>query len=121
MGLATDAVRALRLLGTRAIYTTHLHELPARAEEINASTPGDSRVGSLVAGAELDADADTNGHSGHSGQTGQAGHRRTFRIQPGPPQHVSYASEIAEQHGISFAQLQRLFEKRGVLPPGPVP
>ncbi|HXI15896.1 MAG TPA: hypothetical protein VNM48_05950 [Chloroflexota bacterium] len=118
LGLAIDAVRALRLLGTRAIYTTHLHELPARAEEINASTPGDSRVGSLVAGAELDADADTNGHAG---QAGQAGHRRTFRIQPGPPQHVSYASEIAEQHGISFAQLQRLFEKRGVLAPGPVP
>ena len=43
------------------------------------------------------------------------GHRRTFRIQPGPPQNVSYASEIAEQHGISFPQLQRLFEKRGVV------
>ena len=111
LGLATDAVRALRLLGARAIYTTHLHELPGRCEEINASTPGTSLVGSLVAGVDRSgAAANGNGHGVIS-----AGHRRTFTIQPGPPQNVSYASEIAEQHGISFEQLRRLFEKRGVV------
>jgi hypothetical protein len=106
LGLALDAVRALRLLGVRAVYTTHLHELPARAAEINVTTPGDSLVGSLVAGVE----------EAEGGQTViRAGHRRTFRIQPGPPRHVSYASEIAEQHGISFAQLRALFRRRGLL------
>jgi len=126
LGLATDAVRALRLLGARAIYTTHLHDLPTRCEEINATTPGRSLVGSLVAGVD-DSDGGTNGVAGSAGHAAQrvppgsahgvigSGHRRTFRIQPGPPQSVSYASEIAEQHGISFPQLQRLFEKRGVV------
>ena len=112
LGLAVDAVRALRLLGARAIYTTHLHELPTKCEEINATTPGSSLVGSLVAGVDqstVTADAAT------PAGVISSGHRRTFRIQPGPPQNVSYASEIAEQHGISFPQLQRLFQKRGVV------
>jgi DNA mismatch repair ATPase MutS len=122
LGLATDAVRALRLLGVRAIYTTHLHDLPARAAEINASTAGASLVGSLVAGVEDSAAGPPPSAAGAADGAPQgplrvigSAHRRTFRIQPGPPSNVSYASEIAEQHGISFAQLQRLFEQRGVL------
>jgi DNA mismatch repair protein MutS len=122
LGLATDAVRALRLLGCRAIYTTHLHELPSRTDEINATTPGDSLVGSLVAGVEMEEAVSPPGPTTNATPPAgviSSGHRRTFRIHPGPPQNVSYASEIAEQHGISFAQLQRLFEKRGVIPPQP--
>jgi hypothetical protein len=118
LGLATDAVRALRLLGARAIYTTHLHDLPARCDEINASTPGASRVGSLVAGVDTADTPSTNGTNGASASPHGVitrGHRRTFRIFPSPPQSVSYASEIAEQYGISFDQLRRLFEKRGVV------
>ena len=112
LGLAVDAVRALRLLGARAIYTTHLHELPAKCDEINAGTPGASLVGSLVAG--VDQSAESTDVAAPAGVI-SSGHRRTFRILPGPPQNVSYASEIAEQHGISFPQLQRLFQKRGVV------
>jgi hypothetical protein len=112
LGLAVDAVRALRLLGARAIYTTHLHELPARCDEINETTPGTSLVGSLVAG--VDQSSSTLSEGASAGVI-SGGHRRTFRIQPGPPQNVSYASEIAEQHGISFPQLQRLFQKRGLV------
>jgi hypothetical protein len=47
-------------------------------------------------------------------------HRRTFRIVPSPPRYVSYASDIAEQHGIGYDQLVRLFTERGVLGPGTV-
>jgi hypothetical protein len=116
LGLAVDAVRALRLLGARAIYTTHLHDLPAKCDEINASTSGASIVGSLVAGVDQSASSSSGAPSAAAGPGVIAsGHRRTFRIQPGPPQNVSYASEIAEQHGISFPQLQRLFQKRGVV------
>lgn len=108
LGLATDAVRGLRLLGARAIYTTHLHELAARVDEMNATTAGDAKVGSLVADVEAPP------------QDGEAvigpRHRRTFRIVPSPPRNVSYASEIAEQHGISFDQLLHLFARRGLLP-----
>ena len=100
LGLAIDAVRGLRLLGARAIYATHLHELAARTTEINDSTEGFSAAGSLVAGVESD-DAVV-----------AVGHRRTYSIRAGPPRGVSYASEIAEQHGISFAQLQGLLRER---------
>ena len=100
LGIAFDAMRGLRLLGARAIYTTHLHELAARADEINAGTPGDALVGSLVAQVDEEADA------------AQSHHARTFRIIAGPPRGSSYASEIAEQHGISYPQLEELLHER---------
>jgi hypothetical protein len=103
LGLAYDAVRGLHLLGARAIYVTHLHELADRAEEINAGTCGDGTVGSLV--AEVD----------DTGSEADGSHRRTFRIRPSPPLGVSYASEIAEQHGISYPQLVELLRTRGVI------
>ena len=99
--LARGVVRGLRFLGTRAIYVTHLHELGAAVDEINATTPGDSTVGSLV--AESDAEPTIAGQV----QT------RTFRIRPGPPHGRSFAADIAEQHGISFPQLVELIRRRG--------
>ncbi|HEY8684800.1 MAG TPA: hypothetical protein VIO57_04260, partial [Chloroflexota bacterium] len=104
LGLAYDAVRGLRLLGARAIYVTHLHELAARADEINACTPGLGVVGSLV--AEVDQAVEDGSNS----------HRRTFRIRPSPPLGVSYASEIAQQHGISYPQLVDLLHRRRLIP-----
>ena len=103
LGLAVDVVRGLRLLGARAIYVTHVHELAERVDEINARTAGDGMVGSLVADAEREA-----------GEDGL--HGRTFRVHPGPPRGVSYASDIAARHGIGYAQLQQLLRARGVLP-----
>jgi hypothetical protein len=101
LALALDVVRGLRLLGARAIYVTHLHELAARVDEINAQTPGESRVGSLIAEVVLDSAEDCE--------------RRTFRIRPGAPQCASYASTIALEHSISYAQLATLLRQRGIL------
>ena len=53
--LARDAVRGLRLLGARAVYVTHLHDLALTVDELNATTPGTSLVGSLVADADDEA------------------------------------------------------------------
>jgi DNA mismatch repair ATPase MutS len=100
LALARDALRGLHLLGARAIYVTHLHELAAYADEINQTTSGDGTVASLVAGVDGQKS---------NGRTGQ---HPTFRIRPGPPLAFSYASAIAEQHGISFPQLQELLERR---------
>lgn len=100
--LARDMVRALRQIGVRAIFTTHLHELAAAVERINADTPGDSVVVSLVASAQVEAD----------GVDG----RYTYRIQPGPPLGRSYAENIAAQFGISYGQLQTLLAERKLLP-----
>ena len=104
LALAHDAVRGLHLLGARTIYVTHLHELARHVDEINATTCGDGTVGSLVAEVEGEIRA------------GGAGHRRTFRIRPSPPLGLSYASEIAEQHGISYSQLTHLLRDRGLIP-----
>ena len=106
LDLGIDVVRGLRLLGARAIYVTHLHELAGRVEEINARTAGDGVVGSLVAEAEPDA-----GEDGF--------HGRTFRVHPGTPRGIGYASDIAARHGIGYAQLRQLLQARDILPPDP--
>jgi hypothetical protein len=102
--LARGVVRGLRLLGARAVYVTHLHELAAAADEINASTAGDARVGSLV--AEPDAGAD-------------GALVLSFRISPGPPQGHSFAAEIAAQHCIGYDQLVALLHERGLTDASP--
>ncbi len=102
--LARDILRALRLLGARALFATHLHELAADADAINADTDGDSEVVSLVAQVRED-DAD--------GAMAQ----RTFRIVPGPPLGHSHAREIAAHYGISFEQLRaQLLARNGLTP-----
>jgi hypothetical protein len=98
LDLARGLVRGLRLLGARSIYVTHLHELASDVDEINRMTPGDGKVGSLLADSEAEAAAESP--------------RRTYRIVARPPQGVSFAVEIAEQHGISYAQLARLLRER---------
>ncbi|MGE3268049.1 MAG: hypothetical protein AB7P40_04835, partial [Chloroflexota bacterium] len=113
--LARDALRGLRLLGARAVYVTHLHDLALTVEAINATTPGTSLVGSLVADADDEEDSPDGPH-----------HRRTYRIHPGVPRGRSFASDIARRYGISYAQLQVLLQERGLSPAhapgdGPIP
>lgn len=104
--LARDIVRILRRLGARAIYATHLHELAADVDDINAATPGDSRIVSLVSLISEDSTAG-NGAPGSI--------RQTYRIVPGPPRGRSYAREIAARYGISYEQLADLLQRRGLL------
>lgn len=100
--LARDIVRAMRLLGARAIFATHLHELAADADAINAETPGDSAVISMVSVVTEAGDG--------------AEVRRTYRIVPGPPMGRSYAREIAARYGISFEQLTEALRARRAIP-----
>ena len=90
--LARDVVCCLRMLGARALFVTHLHELAADCESINKEVHGDSRVQSLISLVEESDD----------------GVRRTYQVVPAPPRGQSYAREIARQYGISFEQLQTL-------------
>jgi len=96
--LARDVVAALRLLGTRAIYATHLHELAEDLDALN-SLPGSSVVVSLVAGVADDGD--------------EASVRHTFIIKPGPPRGKSYARAIAVKYGISYDKLSETLRQRG--------
>ncbi|MDE2858440.1 MAG: hypothetical protein OXN94_11390 [Chloroflexota bacterium] len=94
--LARDVLSCLRILGARAVFVTHLHELAVDCHSINDAVAGDSRVGSLISEVEEDA----------------SGLRRTYRVRAAPPRGQSYAREIARQYGISFEQLRTLVEKR---------
>ncbi|MBQ6412525.1 MAG: hypothetical protein IJI19_03485, partial [Ruminococcus sp.] len=46
--IAKDVVKAMRYLGARAIFNTHMHELASSVGEINASVEGDSLAESLI-------------------------------------------------------------------------
>ena len=100
--LAQALVRVMRVMGARAIFATHLHDLAADCERINAENPGDSRVISVVSLVEIEEGED-------------ASVRRTYRIQPGPPNTQSYGLELAARYGISYEQLTALLRKRQVL------
>lgn len=102
--LAEDILRAFRLVGCRAVFATHLHELAARADDINRETSGDSVVVSVVAGAESVPPGSGNGEA-----------RRTYRIEVGPPAGRSFARDIANRHGISFEKLLATLKARRVV------
>lgn len=102
--LAEDLVRILRRVGACAIYSTHLHELANRAEALNASVPGDSRVISVVA-SPVEAQAPATGEAT----------RRSYKVEVRPPLGQSYAREIAARYGISYEGLEELLSRRGVL------
>lgn len=83
--IAYDAVRALRALGARTIYNTHMHKLARELDALNREGDQDSFVASLVAETE-------DG-------------RRSYRVRVGQPQGLSYAKDIAEKYGVTYEQL----------------
>jgi DNA mismatch repair ATPase MutS len=99
--LAGDIVRALRQIGLRAVFTTHLHELATAVERINAESDGDSLVFSLVASKPA--------------EDLQSEQRYSYEIRRGPPLGRSYAETIAARYGISNDQLQALLRERDLL------
>lgn len=84
--IAKDVVRALRYLGARTIFNTHMHELAMELEVMN-SLEGDLKVASLITGI-------------HEGQ-------RSYKVFLAPPEGVSYAKDIAEKYGVTFDQLKK--------------
>ena len=103
--LAQDVVRILRMMGTRAVFVTHLHELAAAVDDLNAHTPGDSQIVSLVSSVISAGDSPDEGGTA----------RRSFKVVPSPPIGRSYAHELATRYGVSFQQLTDLLKKRGIL------
>jgi hypothetical protein len=106
--LARDIVRCFRLLGVRAAYTTHMHELAANLDEYNEMTPGESKIVSLVAGAQTDA-SEANSV------------QRTYKIVASPPMGRSYAHELAARYGISFDKIVETLTTRHAIDPASIP
>lgn len=84
--IAKDVVRAMRYLGVRSVFNTHMHDLARGLDEINSHTEGDSRIENMVTGVE-------HGH-------------RSFKVFIAPPQGVSYAKDIAEKYGVTFEKIK---------------
>jgi len=99
--LARDVVLALRLLGGRAIFATHLHELAADIDAMNEEVTGSSLIISMVSVVQME-----------NVDNSPKRVRRTYKILPGPPMGRSYAHEIAVQYGISFDQLKKILDER---------
>ena len=90
--IAKDVVKAMRYLGVRCIFNTHMHELARSLDELNGSVEGESRVESLVTGV----------------QHGE----RSFKVAVMPPQGVSYAKDIAEKYGVTFDKIKQHLENK---------
>ena len=97
--VAEDMLRALRTVGTRTLYATHLHEMAERLGELNTPRETGPHIGALTAETEWDGEEV----------------RRTYRIVEGPPQGKSFARDLARKHGISYEQLLERFRDRGML------
>ena len=89
--IAKDVVKAMRYLGCRAVFNTHMHELARSLDELNA-VEGNSRVESLVTGV-------------HDG-------RRSFKVAIIPPQGTSYAKDIALRYGVTFDIIKESIDEK---------
>lgn len=87
--IAKDVVRALRYLGARTIFNTHMHELASDTSQFN-DMEGDLKVASLITGI-------------HEGT-------RSYKVFLAPPEGVSYARDIAEKYGVTFGQLKQTID-----------
>lgn len=91
--IAKDVVKAMRYLGVRSVFNTHMHDLARNLDDVNSEVSGESKVESMVTGVE-------NG-------------QRSFKIFIAPPQGVSYAKDIAEKYGVTFDKIKKgIDEKR---------
>ncbi|MCQ2385920.1 MAG: DNA mismatch repair protein, partial [Clostridia bacterium] len=93
--IAAELVAGFAVLKCRGIFSTHLHGLAASVEEINerALPAGGVPTDTLVAGMEDGA--------------------RSFIIHRKKPDGKSYAGDIAEKYGLSFAGICRMHQKNG--------
>jgi DNA mismatch repair ATPase MutS len=104
--IAKDIVCALKLLGVRAVFATHLHDLALDLDFFNKNKLGDSRVISLVSGVYNVEDTIKNNNEIAI---------RTYKIIPGPPLGNSYARDIASRFGISLDNLVKTLKERDVV------
>lgn len=75
--IAVDAVRALRLKGSRTIYNTHMHKLAENAGEFDVS--------SVVMASEEG--------------------KRSYKVVEKAPEGSSYARDIAAKYGVTYEML----------------
>lgn len=87
--IAAEVLAGLSRVGCRCLFSTHLHELAAEIDAINARTApdGGAAIDTLVAGIEEG--------------------KRSFRIVRMKPDGKSYARDIADKYGLSYENIVR--------------
>ena len=85
--IAAEVLAGFSRIGCRCLFSTHLHELAAEIDNINARTAkeGGKKIDSLVAGIE-------DG-------------KRSFKIYRMKPDGKSYARDIADKYGLSYENI----------------
>ncbi len=89
--IAAEVLAGFSRIGCRCLFSTHLHELAAQIDNINARTAPDNgtKIDTLVAGIE-----DGN---------------RSFKIVRMKPDGKSYARDIADKYGLSYENIVKSF------------
>lgn len=92
--IAAEVLTGFAVLGCRALFSTHLHELASKVDEINADSAsrGGVKIDNLVAGI-------------YEG-------KRSFKILRARPDGKSYARDIAEKYNLSFDQIMAKVNKQ---------
>ena len=85
--IASEVLAGFSRVGCRTLFSTHLHELAAEIDNINARTlpEGGAKIDTLVAGIEEG--------------------KRSFRIVRAKPDGKSYARDIADKYGLSYENI----------------
>ena len=87
--IASEILTGFAVAGCRGLFSTHLHDLASRVDELNARSlaRGGVAIDTLVAGME-------------------AG-ERSFLIHRAKPDGKSYARDIADKYGLSLTEIEK--------------
>ncbi|MBE6679286.1 MAG: hypothetical protein E7598_02045 [Ruminococcaceae bacterium] len=93
--IAAEILLGFSKIGCRTIFSTHLHTLAARVDELNeeACAFSGAKIDTLVAKIADDG-------------------TRSFKILRTKPDGKSYAKDIADKYGLSFEKISKTIEKR---------
>lgn len=92
--IAAEILAGLAHVGCRCLFSTHLHELAAELDRINAdsATSGGTKIDTLVAGIESEG-------------------RRSFIITRAKPDGKSYARDIATRYGLTYNEIMKKIKR----------
>lgn len=91
--IAEEVLSGISMVGCRCLFATHLHQLAAEIDRINAETTknGGAKIDTLVAGIEEG--------------------RRSFKVWRAKPDGKSYAHDIAVRYGLTYENILKKIGK----------
>ena len=91
--IASEVLTCFSMVGCRVLFSTHLHELSGKIDELSAecTSKGGAPIDTLVAGIN--------------------GAERSFEITRAKPDGKSYARDIADKYGISYDKIMQRVQR----------